>query len=100
MNEIAEYLHEEWRRGDSYFHGETWEAEVSVLYDHDYEFHILLHIHPYGQTECFHALFYIGTESSCLVKQWDTAFPPHLYAETAEIVEGWAEICAEVSRSF
>lgn len=99
MAEISEYLHNEWRRGDPYFHGETWEAEVTVVYDHDYEFHLLLHVHPYNK-ECFHALFYVGTVSSCLVKQWGTAFPRGMWAETAEIVQGWADIGAEVARSF
>lgn len=99
MKEISKYLHEEWRRGDPYFQGETWEAEVSVVYDHDYQFHIVLLIHP-KDGESFHAMFFIGTVYSCLVKRWNTSFPQGLWAEASEVVQVWADMCAEESRSF
>lgn len=95
LAEIAKYLYDEWQRDQCFFHGKTWEAELSITYDHDYEFHIVLIVHPTG-ARSFHAMFYVGTESACLVKQWDTTFPANLWIESAEIVQGWSELAAAV----
>lgn len=95
--EIARLIDEEWKHGVTMIMSEGWEGEVLCLFDHDYEYHLLIREwHKPHNTGAMYGLWFVGLEGTCSVKCWlvDSSIPP--FVEAATIVEDWRRLrCSE-----
>jgi hypothetical protein len=92
--DIARIIDTEWKHGVTMFASGDWEAEVAGIFDHDWNFHLLLREWHIGSDEQvkIYSLWFLGPEGVCLVKSWQTNSWTPPFVEAATLVEDWRNL--------
>lgn len=95
--EIAKAV-SEWKRGDTIVDvTDEFVLEVAVIFDHDYEFHILFYEHEHTVSGWGYSFWFINFDGATFLKRWGRGYVPP-YVECAQIAQDWREMSVEYSR--
>lgn len=103
MNSAVAQLVSNWKYGTYEMENEEVSIYLVALYDHDYQYHILVSEHPKHPGlratpgNSFYSLWFLGGEdvTASLVDAWECATPP--FIESAKIVEEWYSLCQSLN---
>ena len=85
----------QWKWGTSIIENDDASVEVVVLFDHDYEQHLLMREYDRTSHRVSYSLWFLGVHiDASFIKSWDVEYPP--FVEASTLVQGWLELARSV----